>query len=271
MNITHMTRYNSITQALGPSVYKTALMQMQDSDFATDGMITDETKWFLETHPLISAFREGQFEIESKLIGQNLIQSSTKLKILFAEISKYIGKKEDMFKKFGDFYSSFIMAIDNGTISSQFKIDSQRKQYLFETLPQTLLEMKKGTDNKFLKKLSITKRTDNKEWYDITINKKVVDIEEMKAGWIELYMQNPEIAMDLVDYSFMYGGLGFSANSLSSIIPNMIKSNMKQYIENLKSFDYNIYPYYKRMLYQFMLLNKISMSSYDVDFGKMGI
>lgn len=72
-NITHLTRYNSITSAVGPTTYDTILNRMKDEDFMRDTIITENTKSQIMLHPILDAFRTGSYGVEEKLLGQNLI------------------------------------------------------------------------------------------------------------------------------------------------------------------------------------------------------
>lgn len=73
--ITHMTRYNSITAAVGPFASDTMDMKLKDEDFYTSALITDSLKAAVD-NPILKTFRDNAYRVEEMLLGRNIIQAS---------------------------------------------------------------------------------------------------------------------------------------------------------------------------------------------------
>lgn len=265
-DITHLTRYNSITSAVGPTTYKTILNRMRDDDFMINGLITESTKNQILSHPILDAFRTGSYDVEGKLLGQNLIQDSTAIQDIFTQYGELIGKYEDRFDDFGNFFMSYIMMVDNGTtLHPVFDLSDDKVNYLLNEFPGDVLELKKAfPENEFIK--AIQYRFDRGINHDIlSINKKAVDPEVIASAWIDLYNADKQKALDLVQYAYLIGSFSFSPKTFMSYLPNYIKQRMDNYIENISETGHNLINHYRRMIDQFMALNEISANKIPVN------
>jgi hypothetical protein len=70
-----MTRYNSVTAAVGPFAADTMILKAKVRAFEANEMIPDTTREACH-NPILDAFREGAFNIERRLLGDNMIQAS---------------------------------------------------------------------------------------------------------------------------------------------------------------------------------------------------
>ena len=84
-NIQHMTRYNSISSAVGPTTTDTMLNRIKDEIFKNDNLINEEIKEACGVpiiikesgeevyNPILYWFREGANTLERAILGENLI------------------------------------------------------------------------------------------------------------------------------------------------------------------------------------------------------
>jgi hypothetical protein len=74
-NITHMTKYNSITSAVGPFASTTENKRIQMQDFYNDDLVTESVIKAVN-NPILKAFRDNAYSLEQALLGNNIIQAS---------------------------------------------------------------------------------------------------------------------------------------------------------------------------------------------------
>lgn len=262
-NITHMTRYNSIASAVGPTSFDTIEQLIQDNEFELNDTITDQTKDQIRQHPVLKAFMESSHELEAKLLGLNLIQSSNYMRTTFERYGDIIGRYN--FKKFGDFVMSYIMLLNTQTLKPVFDMSDERVNYLLNQFSVDAMALKAlHPENAFLQAIQITR--DFKSGATIlNINKKAVDAEEVSSGWIDLFKEDEQVAINFVQYAYLMGSFAFSPKTFMNYLPTIIKQRLPHYVDNLKVTNHTLDIYTNRMIDQFLALNKLSVNKIPID------
>lgn len=289
MDITNMTRFNSITSAVGPFSSDTMILKTKVNSFLRNEMITDGIKLacgalieedpktgILEYkgNPVLRAFREDAFAIERRLLGDNLIQASSQFEIALNTLNTKLGFRRSVPNKianaFSDFYMSFY--VNAGEEGSVFDLSFENRKYSLTEFPSDFLKLKSKYNNNILIN-SIQYVESNREQYPFlqikTRGLSSTTLEDLKQAWISLY-ENDEtrsLALRIAEYNFFRGSFGFNPKTFMNLLPNIIKSNLNNYIHILNEKDSQLsidnQEMIDRVIYQFILHNsKLIIDNY---------
>lgn len=239
-DIIHMTKYNSISNAVGPFVSDTFLLQEKDKQFFENPMISESFKDNVSNNEILAGFREGGHYLSNTLLGSNFIQGTQNFKSILTELGNAIGFSKGVDNKtanaFSDFYMSFyVNSNPNGAV---FDLSYDNRKYMLTEFPKDFLELKPlFSDNALINSIHYVNSQREALPY-LTLNTRNMQsetLEDMKMAFIELY-NNPKsrnLALHLVEYNFFRGGFGFSPKTFIKITPNVIKSSLNNYIRTL--------------------------------------
>ena len=281
-NIQHMTRYNSISSAVGPTATDTMLNRIKDEIFKNDELLNLN---IIEAcgvpiikesgeevyNPILYWFREGANTLERAILGENLIQADedffTSLKRAGNACGFKKGLPDDVARKFADFYMSYY--VNTNPTGTVFDLSKERREFMIKDFPLYFQEIKsKYAENPFIQAI-ILKTASTEEYPFLQLKTRGLgseDIEDLKQGWATLFLnggEDADLAIALVEYNFFRGGFGFSPKTFTNLIPNVIKYNLPNYLntlntkrssmnsENPESKPWTQY----RMLVQFLLHN----------------
>lgn len=262
-DITHMTRYNSVTSAVGPFASDSMTQRTKDKAFNDNAMIGTAVKEACN-NPILSAFRDGSNYIERQLLGRNLIQAESKFELLLEKLGKKLGFSRGVPAKyanaFSDFYMSFYV---NAGQESVFDLSYDNRKYVLTQFPKEFLRLKsKYKDNLLINSIQYVE-SDREEFGFLQLKTRGLNstvMEDLKQAWVSLYEDENtrDLAINLVQYNFFRGSFGFSPKTFMSLTPNTVKSNLNGYIEVLNSKDSRVktMDMDNRIINQFILHNQ---------------
>lgn len=259
--ITHATRYNSITSAVGPLASDTILSKMQDNEIDNNEYINDvlakgsDLVETLKNNPILKGFRESSYQLENSLLGRNILEAGPVFKRCSMNLYNLYGyMSKNILTKYSNFFSSYYINIDNPI----FDLSTTNRAYMINDFPLTILhERQKFPDNILLKNISLYSDNNNKMLSLSTRGLTSDQEQQIRSAWSDLYKNDPDYALKLVEYNFMLGSFGFSPKTFMSLVPNDIKLGLPGYIENAKNERYLTLEEQERMNIQFMLNNKM--------------
>ena len=256
--ITHMTRYNSITAAVGPFASDTMDMKLKDEDFYTSPLITDSLKAAVD-NPILKTFRDNAYRVEEMLLGRNIIQASPSFQRILKTLKQRIGYlSSDIAEDFTDFFMSYYMQLGNTQVFDQ---SDERRKYMLTQYATDFLELQtKYPDNALLKAIHFNAANNNEQYPFLSLNlrgRNNDEVQAAKAGWTELLNDDKKAALDLAEYCFFRGGMGFSPKTFTRIMPNAVKAALSSYIAKLNNYSDSMFTdaQVTRMINQFILHN----------------
>ena len=248
-DIQHMTRYNSISSAVGPSTTDTMLNRIKDDIFLRNELINSNIhracgySEFERGNPILESFRNSANYLERMILGNNMIQADNDFFESLQAVGTAAGFKkglpQDIAQKFTDFYMSYY--VNTGITGSTFDLSKERREFMIKEFPTYFQSIKSNyTDNPFISAI-ILKTSSTEDFPFLSIKTRGLsseDIEDLKQGWATLYNNGGEqrnLAMALVEYNFFRGGFGFNPKTFTNLIPNVIKQNIPNYINTLNN------------------------------------
>ena len=270
-DITHMTRYNSVTSAVGPFASNTMLLRIKDAAFDANPMIGDRVKEAVN-NPILAGFRDSANYIERKLLGEHLIQAGTKFEEALDTLGKKLGFSRGVPAKVANAFSDFFMSwYVNAGRTSIFDLSYENRRYMLQDFPKHFIKQKeKIKDNILINSIQYVE-SDREQFPFLKLNTRGISStlsEDFKQAWVSLY-ENPStrgLALRLVEYNFFRGSFGFSPKTFMNLTPNIIKRNLckqpgassGEYINVLNSRDsaVEIGDFTDMIIYQFILHNE---------------
>ena len=258
-DITHMTRYNSITSAVGPFATDTMILRIKDKKFRSNTMITasiieacnnpilagyNKDASNDDTH--VSGFRDASDEVERLILGQNIIQAGDRFFMALKKLSSTLGYDRgvpsDLALAFSDFYMSFyVNAGINGTV---FDLSYENRRDTLTKFPRYFNKLKnKYKDNIFINSILYIE-SDTEQYPFLQLRTRGLtsqNLEDIKQAWVSLYMSDDKtakyLAIRLAEYNFFRGSFGFSPKTFMNLVPNIIKNDLNNYIDTLNRRD----------------------------------
>ena len=229
--IIHMTRYNSISSAVGPFAANTMVMKIQDREFESSPYVTDSVMK-AANNPILRAFRSSSYALESQLLGNNIIQASPVFEKAFEKLYNKLGyMNNNVADKFSNFFMSYYVNLDNPV----FDLSYENRSYMIDKFPLDFLKYKdKYPDNLFIKSIKLNEdRAGNKILELKTRGMQSEQIQDIRNSCADLFNEDPQLAVRLVEYNFFRGSFGFSPQTFMSLVPNQVKVGLKNYVANL--------------------------------------
>lgn len=291
-NITHMTRYNSITSAVGPFASDTMVHKLQDNAFVSDDYITQSVKEAVN-NPMLLAFRNTGYELEYQILGQRLVQASSFMQELVQFGQEVFGyMTQDLARKLTTFAMSYYMNMNTPIFDLSFENRSRMIDNFAEK--EYLPLAQKYRDNLLIKNIDRTFEevdpTTHEGNYNLELRTKGMlseRIEDIRAAWATLYQQEEErietsktpekeenFALKLLEYNFFKSGLSYNPKTFTQLAPTVVKFGLPNYLDNLTRAEEGITApteEYNNLLVQFMLNSGITNlgKMYESDFTNL--
>ena len=263
-DITHMTRYNSITSAVGPFAANTMVLKIKDSKFANNSMISDSIREACD-NPILVGFREASYEIESKILGEHLIQAGetffNALKQLGTTLGYSRGVSEEIANKFSDFYMSFY--VNAGFDGQVFDLSYENRKVMLTKFPKDFKKIKSRYNDNILINSILYVENEREQYPFLTLKTRGLSpeiLEDMRKAWTALYNDEETrgLAIRLAEYNFFRGSFGFSPKTFMNNLPNVVKQGLSNYINTLNNRSSRVEEestIVDRIIYQFILHN----------------
>lgn len=258
---TFITRFNSISNAVGPLIVDNLVMRhkMDDMDVsnindihfykrAEDGTMAKVTMdTIFEDHPILKAFAETVGIAETLFRRMPAGSSGFKTlldqmpSILSEKVSQRIWNDKGLLNDLSNFYQSYLI-IQAGLIK-----DTELKEFI-EDFPKTFEKeyKKKYGNNAFVNAVMMsTSEKTSRTFLNIPqtgFDETVKDI--YRSDMIELYKENPKLVWDLFKYAFFRGGINFSPKTWMNLVSTFIKERLETVNEDGKRVSYkDVYNY----------------------------
>lgn len=230
--LTNATRYNSVSNAVGPLIIDNLIMEYKASKFSDaityNGVEAKSINSVFNIHPILDKFSQATV-IARRLLGEMPAYSSD-FRILVNNsgdytLSKIMGDRK-LFSKLSDFYQSYLL------VQSGF-INPKDREYYTDKFPVEFMKYKEQySDNPFVQAIRLSTGTFGGKTKGIltldSVGMEQMQKDKLSSGWADLYKENPELAKKLFIYNFFKGGLGFSPKTFMNLVP----ISMKESIEN---------------------------------------
>lgn len=230
-DVTHMTKYNSITSAVGPFASDTEYKRLQMMAFKSNDMVTESIKETVN-NPILKAFRDDAYSLEQSLLGNNIIQASPAFKTALRQLQSTLGYLSDkLSSKFSDFFIDYIVNMGEGVFDMSLE---HRKEVIFDYPNQILKEKDNYPENLLLQNIKYV--TDNSGFPTLELRTRGLSEEQSQditAHWAKLYKDNPELAIKIFEYNVIRGTFGFNPKTFTKLVPNILKQSLPRYVEKL--------------------------------------
>lgn len=251
---TYATRFNSISNAVGPLIVDNLIMRNKLTDFSAFILkkYVDENEnvtfskadinTIFEDHPILSQFVRT-LDIATQIFGDNLPLNSGDFRAVIntapEEVRKTLYKDRKLLIKLADFYNSYLL-----TSSGCIDINSAKGlDYYINVFPKEFITNKikdKYPNNPFIQAINVVthKLQDGTERFALSLNTTGMDNlskEKLSSGWEDLFKQDFNLAMKLFKYCFYKGGIGFNPKTFMHLLPNSAKEKINKYKESYKN------------------------------------
>lgn len=230
--LTNATRYNSVSNAVGPLIIDNLIMEYKAGKFSDaityQGIEAKSINSVFSIHPILDKFSQATV-IARRLLGEMPAYSSD-FRILVNNsgdytLSKIMGDRK-LFSKLSDFYQSYLL------VQAGF-INPKEREYYIDKFPIEFMKAKENySDNPFVQAIRLSTGTFGGKTKGIltldSVGMEQMQKDKLSSGWADLYKENPELAKKLFIYNFFKGGLGFSPKTFMNLVP----ISMKESIEN---------------------------------------
>lgn len=240
--IVSITKFNSVTAAAGPMLSNTLLMKQRVYENLGMKELQTESMRKALNNPIIKSFREAEFDAVEFLFRDMMLQANPQFSRILSRVQEVSNGRIDdsMVNKLADFYIAFLLASTENpifkTADNNNPISESRRKYIYKSLPWEIKKLQKTSDNRFLKLLRVMPADDSHEYYWLKLNTRGMNgtvHDDVGLYWQELYQENPELAMALIEYNFVTSGLGFTPNSFANLVPIALKRVIPNYIQLL--------------------------------------
>lgn len=227
---TFATRFNSISNAVGPQIVDNLIMEHKQSQFsqhiynAQDEQIGIQD--IFDKHPILRGFNQT-LDIATELFG-NMPANSNAFKELLSIAPENIQRKlygdKKLLSQLTEFFLSY-MLVANGTIDT-----SKLKEYITQFPAQYLSQnyKEKYPDNALIQaiKPDYEKKSGRAVLKVDTTGLDTKQKEELSTAWVDLHNQNPELSEKLFIYNFFKGGVVFSPKTFMALVHPLVKEQL---------------------------------------------
>lgn len=249
--LTFATRFNSITNAVGPLAVDNIMQEYRLSQFPNSVLLSDGKPFTLDDfhkkHPIIGNFT-NTLNVARMLLGNTSVNSEAFRSMFNSIINSYRSLGETLIKdkklltKFSNFYQSYMLIAGENPV-----VDSSRLEYYIKEFPKEFLEiaaMDAFKDNLLIKAIKPT--TDSKGRTCLSFNVTSLnktEQETLSAAWADLTKDKKDkevekigkkLAEDLFYYNFFRRGIPFSPETFMSLYPLALRMNNTKYINTFR-------------------------------------
>lgn len=273
--LTLISRYNSTGAVPGPLIIDCLMDEYKEADFSTrihSHFVAEDTgrgkkleniervkNFIFDQRPILASFRDakmtyrelmGSMPLNSNqfrhLVNVGLFDSE---RMLMGESNTGTFKKNftdalmnnrDLLNKFSNFYLSMLL-LSSGCVKETVGKDKSACEYYINSFPKYFIKSdfyKKYPNNPFIQAI---KMESDKGLPVLNININGMDMEykeRLTAGWSDLYKEDPKLAVNLFNYAFWRGGIGFTPKTFMGLLPLNMKMGMEHYMDSfIGSFD----------------------------------
>ena len=249
--LTFLTKFNSVTNAVGPTIADTLVMRERYNKFLdkmeNNPPFNDNAKYIIENSPILEAFYDTTVSDRgaSRLIFQDYFPHyGGMFSVVVERLRKSMKGQLDaktLNKLVNDFMVYKLTLGDNPVINGS---ESNRKRFINNFVDGFNKEATGVIDNDLLKIIKI--RGKDYRCPVSTLEAKTggysIDLQEkVKSGWSDLVL-NPDtrqLGSDLFFYNIFRGGFGFSPKTFGHLASVDVKINIPRYIETIREVDFN--------------------------------
>ena len=237
---TFATRFNSMSSAVGPLIIDNLMTEYKMQNLSLESNIVDassnpvDMSHIFSNHPILNKFQQT-VGIAKQLFG-NMPANSTGFRNILdivneSPLSHSIFGDRRLMSALSDFYQSYLV-MKNGVVNhnklsstiTEFPREFIEKEYKKQYPDNALIQaIKYGTDKSGRATLQV----------DIT-GLGTQQKEKLSSAWIDLHKTNPELSIELFNYNFFRGGIGFSPKTFMSLIPIFVKERIPGYVDTFR-------------------------------------
>lgn len=269
---TFLTRYNSISNAVGPLItdnivtefktnYETTgLYDKYDNELVPDIIFTD--------HPILRKFANA-YELANRVFKDFPTKSEAFSKVLESIPGslqdKFLNDRE-LLNDLKDFFLSHIL-VDNRVVNEN-RAGYYIKEFAGEFIANGIKE--KNLDNEFIQAIKTKQDKDTGEFsLDLsTTGKDQKEKDRLSNSWYELYKKNQPLAMDLFYYCFFRGGIGFNPKTFMNLLPLQMRESIPGYKEAFTNISTESAKY---ILEQFLAHNTSNHKLFPIKEGEKNV
>ena len=242
---TYATRFNSMSNAVGPLVIDNLIMEYKatDGDFEyfydKNGNKADFQS-ILREHPILGSFYKA-LDISNTLLDgmpANSRDFRNMLTMADSDLKRVLFGDRKTLSELSDFYQSYLL-VASGAIPVEVSNDNkyQGLKYYLEQFPKDFLrgnakEVFRG--NALIDAIKVDIQKGRTILKIDTTGLTTQDKEKLGDGWADLYRsgeRGQKLAEHLFYYNFWRTGIGFSPKSFMGLFPARLKSEIRGYNE----------------------------------------
>lgn len=247
--ITFVTRFNSISSAVGPLIIDNLILEHKMQEFTDTGEtptnfydrhgnsidIADLLDYHSDgspknpelIHPILAQFART-VDVARQLFSDMPAGSEgfrQVLRMMPQGLNSKIYNDKQLLSKLSDFYQSYLL-LQSGLVK-----EDDLKYYVNE-FPKWFDKQDfkaKYPDNPFIQaiNLKVSQKT-NRPFLEIKITgMDQTDKDVLSSGWIDLHKENPELSTKLFIYNFFRAGIGFSPKTFMALAPSYVKEHLE--------------------------------------------
>ena len=235
--VNFVTRFNSISNAVGPLVIDNLIKDYKMRDEAFSQMRDSEgnpisIKDIFDKHPILQQFSRtvpmARELLSSMPAYSNVFKEA--LNTMYGLDSIFYGDRA-LLGKFNDFLQSYALIASH-------TIDSKELNYYLNKFTVDFSNKRnedKIKDNPLIQAIRIVK--DKQGTLYLKVDVSGLDPQQkgdLSAAWVDLLKVDKELAIDLFKYNFFRGGIGFTPKTFMSLLPMEVKQAIPNYVETYR-------------------------------------
>lgn len=242
---TYATRFNSISNAVGPLVIDNLIMEYKaeegnfDNFYDANGNEAD-INTIMGMHPILGSFYKA-LGISREILDEmpaNSLSFRNMLSSADSDVKRALFGDRKTLSELSDFYQSYLL-IASGAIPTEATKENphQGLKYYLEKFPEDFMRAKakelfKG--NALIDAIKLDIQKGRAVLKVDTTGLTTQDKERLGDGWADLYKSGErgrKLAEHLFYYNFWRTGIGFSPKSFMGLFPTRLKSKIRGYNE----------------------------------------
>ena len=269
---TYLTRYNSISNAVGPLITDNIVTKFK-TNYETTGLYDKHgneltSDIIFNDHPILKKFADA-YKIADKVFEEFPTESAAFSEVLKSIPSslqdKFLNDRE-LLNDLKDFFLSHTL-VDNGIVNEN-RAGYYIKEFAGEFIANGIKE--KNLDNEFIQAIKTKQDKDTGE-FSLELSTTGMDQQKkdrLSASWYELYKKNQSLAMDLFNYCFFKGGIGFNPKTFMNLLPLQMRESIPGYTESFTNIPTESAKY---ILEQFLAHNTSNYKLFPIKEGEKDI
>ena len=242
---TYATRFNSISNAVGPLIIDNLIMEHKaengnfDNFYDADGNKAD-INTILGMHPILGSFYKA-INIARSLFYDMPTNSQNFRNMLAsadADIQSILYGDRKTLSNLSDFYQSYLL-IASGVIPLEATAENHHQglKYYLDKFPSDFMKANAKTlfkGNPLIDAIKLDIQNGKAVLKIDTTGMSTQDKEKLGDGWADLYKsgeRGKKLAEHLFYYNFWRTGIGFSPKSFMGLFPTRLKNQIKGYNE----------------------------------------